>query len=71
MLKNYRTAHWVGHSLLKELQEKIGDYLEDNLTRKLIDASNPDDLAVAEDENSNEADTSLQWLSLTMRKNLY
>ena len=64
MNKNGRTAHWVGHSLLKELdyndffeRKMIIQDLEDNLTRAPIYASNTDYSAVAEEENAYEAIT--------------
>ena len=59
-------AHWVCHSPLKELdynnfseRKGIIEDLEDNLTGTQMDASNTDNLAVAEGANTNEAITAV------------
>ena len=57
--KNDRTAHWVGHSKLKELD--INDFFEIKHTNEEMEAkltemdSRTDNLAVTEEENVDEA----------------
>ena len=62
--KDLRTAHWVGHSLLKQLdyndifnRKPMIDDLEYELTGESKETSNNDNLAVAEEANVNEAFT--------------
>ena len=62
--KDLRTAHWVGHSLLKQLDyndifngKPMIDDLEYELTGESKETSNNDNLAVDEEANVNEAFT--------------
>ena len=66
-------AHWVGHSLLKELDDndyferkRIIEYLEANLTRSPMYALNTDNLEVTAEANDNESITEVAKASNAM-----